>query len=134
MFWTTLALATLPRSARPVHVPAERSEFQRLPDSERRIKRFLYRRCSAVTANNQLAVAQVRSLPGVTPGRVHFLRVRVYKEAGQLCAASAGDQNTGILSTLLKANAIAVLPADKTRFLAGQEVDIHMLADHCEFI
>ncbi len=61
------------------------------------------------------------------PGRVQFLRVEVVNEEGHLWAASAGDQNTGILSTLLRANGIAVLPAEQCEFSAGAEVDTHLL-------
>ena len=59
--------------------------------------------------------------------RVQFLRVRVRSEDGQLVASSAGDQNTGILSTMVRANGIAVLAAERDRFEAGDEVDVLLL-------
>jgi len=65
-------------------------------------------------------------------GRVHFLRVLVTDNGQQLVATSAGDQNTGILSTLLQANGLAVLPADRAQFAAGEEVDIHLIAEISE--
>lgn len=61
------------------------------------------------------------------PGRVMFLRVQVRTEQGRLVASSAGDQNTGILRTMVRANGIAVLPADRDRFEAGDEVDLLVL-------
>ena len=60
-------------------------------------------------------------------GRVQFLRVRVINDGERLLAVSSGDQNTGILSTMLRANGIAVLPATKERIEAGEEVDIHLI-------
>lgn len=63
------------------------------------------------------------------PGRLQFLRVRVVDDGRQLLAASSGDQNTGILRTLLRANGIAVLPADKGHIEAGEMVDIHLLSE-----
>ena len=62
------------------------------------------------------------------PGRVQFLRVRIAKNGEHLLATSSGDQNTGILSTLLRANGIAVLPADREQIQAGEEVNIHLIA------
>lgn len=59
-------------------------------------------------------------------GRVHFLRVRVGRVNGLLTAISAGDQNTGILSTLLHANGVAILPAERENFAAGETIDIHL--------
>jgi len=63
------------------------------------------------------------------PGRLQFLRVRVVNDGEQLLASSSGDQNTGILRTLLRANGIAILPADREQFMAGEKVDIHLIAD-----
>lgn len=62
------------------------------------------------------------------PGRVQFLRVRIAKNGEHLLATSSGDQNTGILSTLLRSNGIAVLPADREQVQAGEEVNIHLIA------
>jgi molybdopterin molybdotransferase len=61
-------------------------------------------------------------------GRVQFLRVRVVDNGEQLIASSSGDQNTGILRTMLRANGIAVLPAGREQIEAGEEVDIHLIA------
>jgi len=60
-------------------------------------------------------------------GKVHFLRVRIEVENGKYWAISAGDQNTGILGTMLRANGIAVLPKEKTVFSPGEEVAVHLL-------
>jgi molybdopterin molybdotransferase len=62
------------------------------------------------------------------PGRVQFLRVRVADDGQQLLASSSGDQNTGILLTLLRANGIAVLPAELEQVTAGEEVEVQMIA------
>jgi molybdopterin molybdotransferase len=61
------------------------------------------------------------------PGKVHFLRVRIEVENGVYWATSAGDQNTGILGTMLRANGVAVLPKEKTVFSPGEEVAVHLL-------
>ncbi|HBG05213.1 MAG: molybdopterin molybdenumtransferase MoeA [Geobacteraceae bacterium GWC2_58_44] len=60
-------------------------------------------------------------------GKVNFLRVRVAVEEGRYIASTSGDQNTGILKTMLRCNALALLPADRTEFRAGEEVDLHIL-------
>lgn len=71
--------------------------------------------------------ATLRSEVRKKPGKVHFLRVRIELENGIHWATSAGDQNTGILKTLLRANGIAVLPKEKTVIAAGEEVAVHIL-------
>ncbi|MGZ9148111.1 MAG: molybdopterin molybdotransferase MoeA [Candidatus Deferrimicrobiaceae bacterium] len=71
--------------------------------------------------------AALRSEVRKKPGKVHFLRVRIEVENGVHWATSAGDQNTGILRTMVRANGIAVLPKGKTVFSAGEEVPVHLL-------
>jgi molybdopterin molybdotransferase len=61
------------------------------------------------------------------PGRVRFLRVQVRATGTGLVASSSGDQNTGILRTMVRANGIVILPAGGERFAAGEEVDVHLL-------
>lgn len=61
------------------------------------------------------------------PGKVHFLRVRIEVEDGRYWATTSGDQNTGILRTMIRASAIAVLPKERTVVAAGEEVDVHLL-------
>lgn len=61
------------------------------------------------------------------PGRVQFLRVTVIDDGDRLLASSSGDQNTGIVSTLLRANGIAVLPAESVLIEAGEQVDVQLI-------
>jgi molybdopterin molybdotransferase len=61
------------------------------------------------------------------PGRLHFMRVRIDVENGRYIAETAGDQNTGILKTMVRANGLALLPADRVLFPAGTEVQVHLL-------
>jgi molybdopterin molybdotransferase len=68
------------------------------------------------------------------PGKVNFLRVRIVPGEKGLMASSSGDQNTGILKTMLMADAIAILPADRTTFVAGEEVDVHILSGEAEML
>lgn len=64
--------------------------------------------------------------------KTRFLRIKVEKTAEGLVAESAGDQNTGILSTMIRANAIAVLSPEQSEILAGDYVEVQLLnpTDH----
>ena len=75
-----------------------------------------------------------RTVPGFLEGEVrkkagkmNFLRVHVRVEDGRYLASTSGDQNTGILKTMLDANALALLPADRTEFSAGEQVELQIL-------
>lgn len=60
-------------------------------------------------------------------GRVKLLRISLEVVDGRLVARTAGDQSTGIVRTMVRASGIAVLPADRTDFAAGEPVDVHPL-------
>ncbi|HYG97674.1 MAG TPA: gephyrin-like molybdotransferase Glp [Terriglobales bacterium] len=64
------------------------------------------------------------------PGKIKFLRVKLRSENGRYLAYSSGDQNTGMLKTMLLADGIALLPADRTSFAPGDEIAVHLLADY----
>ena len=61
--------------------------------------------------------------------KTRFLRVVVAKTTAGFSVESAGDQNTGILSTMIKANGIAILPPEKKEISAGEKVDIQLLSE-----
>lgn len=63
------------------------------------------------------------------PGKVQFVRLRLDRDGRGFRGSSSGDQNTGILKTMLMADAMAVLPADSTRFAAGEEVEAFLLRE-----
>jgi molybdopterin molybdotransferase len=61
------------------------------------------------------------------PGRTQFLRVQVRQDGETLIASSSGDQNTGILRTMVRANAIAILRGEAGQLPAGSSVELHLL-------
>ena len=61
------------------------------------------------------------------PGRLQILRVGLQiNQDGELIVSSAGDQNTGILRTLVNAQGIALLAAERDFFAAGEKIDVHL--------
>ncbi|MBT1076178.1 molybdopterin molybdotransferase MoeA [Geobacter grbiciae] len=63
------------------------------------------------------------------PGKVNFLRVQVTVQEGRFVASTAGDQHTGILRTMVRANGLALLPLEASIVHAGSEVDLMLLRD-----
>ena len=59
-----------------------------------------------------------------TSGKLRFLRVKASETDEGLIVESAGNQNTGILSTMIRANAFAVLPAEQGKVACGETVDV----------
>jgi molybdopterin molybdotransferase len=59
--------------------------------------------------------------------RRHYLRVRVEEHEGAYRAYLTGGQGSGILSSMVKANALAIIPEEWTHAPAGARVRVMML-------
>lgn len=62
-----------------------------------------------------------------TDGRRVFARVTVTKHGGQYHACLAGPQGSGILTSMARANGLAVVPEDSKGVIAGDMVEVQML-------
>lgn len=61
-------------------------------------------------------------------GRMQLMRVAVeLNDEGEMLIASSGDQNTGIVRTMIYAQGIALLEAGKDHYDAGDKVAVHLL-------
>jgi molybdopterin molybdotransferase len=60
------------------------------------------------------------------PGRVSLLRVRLERRGGELHAWSAGNQDTGILRTMLRADGVAIIPADHGDVRPGTTIQVEV--------
>lgn len=63
---------------------------------------------------------------GRADGRVNLLRVVAREEAGVLRARLTGPQGSGILSSMMKANAVALVPAEAESVPEGGTVRVHL--------
>ena len=62
-------------------------------------------------------------------GKLNFIRVTIKKRHGRYLAYCAGDQHTGVLSTMTRCDALAALPSEASCVQAGSEVDLVLLRD-----
>jgi len=62
------------------------------------------------------------------PGRIKLIRVRLESSGDKLLAFSSGNQTTGMMKTLLRADGLAVLSAERSSFLEGEEVEVHVMS------
>jgi molybdopterin molybdotransferase len=61
--------------------------------------------------------------------RMHFLRVRVREEGGELRARLSGPQGSGVLSSMARANALALIPGDVASIPEGGRVLLHLIEE-----
>jgi molybdopterin molybdotransferase len=59
--------------------------------------------------------------------RLHFVRVQLESRDGQLYARPTGDQSSAILLSMVRADALAVVPAESTKVASGSEVLVQLI-------
>ena len=62
-----------------------------------------------------------------TPGRLHFARVRLEQREGEWWACSTGNQSSGVLTSMVDADALLIFPKDATRIEAGSHARVQAL-------
>lgn len=60
-------------------------------------------------------------------GRRHYLRVQVTRENGQYIARLTGEQGSGILLSMVRAQGLAIIPEEARSLPAGSKVQVMML-------
>jgi molybdopterin molybdotransferase len=67
------------------------------------------------------------------PGRRHFVRCIVTLKEGRYTATATGEQGSGILTSMVRANGLIVLQEEKTSFKAGEMVKVQLLDRNFEW-
>ncbi|HSR12514.1 MAG TPA: gephyrin-like molybdotransferase Glp, partial [Thermodesulfobacteriota bacterium] len=60
-------------------------------------------------------------------GLTHFIRCRLIADGEKISASTTGEQGSGILSSMVKAQGLIVLPREQTLARAGEEVKVLLL-------
>ena len=88
------------------------------------------RRMQGHTLLHRRTVSAVTEEPLKTPGRLtHFLRAVVRETAVGWRARLTGPQGSGILTSMVRANALLIVPEEVEEVAAGAEVDALLLDD-----
>ena len=83
----------------------------------------LFRRPGRVTLDEAVTI---------TPGLTHFLRAVVTNMPDGRRARLTGPQGSGILMSMARANALLVVPPDRARREAGEELNAIPLGEEAE--
>jgi len=73
--------------------------------------------------------AILREEISMKPGRRHFMRARVSLEGDRYVVTTTGPQGSGILNSMVQANALVIVSEEKTEMKAGEKVRVQIL-DH----
>jgi molybdopterin molybdotransferase len=62
-----------------------------------------------------------------TDGKRHYVRGIVRQDGGIFRVSTTGSQSSGVLTSLLKANCLIILPEETSEVRAGEQVTIELL-------
>ena len=65
-------------------------------------------------------------------GIKYFIRAHVRSEEGKFTATTTGEQGSGILNSMVRANGFIVLPEDMTRAKTGDEITVQLIDNSLE--
>ena len=71
--------------------------------------------------------ATIREDMAKKKGTRHFIRASVDYENGRYAVTTTGEQGSGILKSMVRANGLIVLPVDATSVKAGEEVTVQLI-------
>ncbi len=61
------------------------------------------------------------------PDRTHFMRAKLSLEEDRYVVTTTGPQGSGILNSMVEANALVIVPEEKTEVRAGEKVRVQIL-------
>ena len=61
------------------------------------------------------------------PGRRHFMRARISLEGDRYVVTTTGPQGSGILSSMVEANSLVIVPEEKTEIKAGETIRVQIV-------
>ncbi len=85
--------------------------------------------CSRLLRPEVTATFEGRFKKSAPDGKVHLVRVRARREGGRVIASPSGPQGSGILTSMLRSNALALVPADALALETGDEVTVHLIEE-----
>ncbi|MDQ7784192.1 MAG: molybdopterin molybdotransferase MoeA [Desulfomonilaceae bacterium] len=63
----------------------------------------------------------------ISSGRLHLVRCKLFERDGEMIALSTGNQSSGALRSMVLADGLMILPADKRPFARGDRVRVQVL-------
>jgi molybdopterin molybdotransferase len=61
------------------------------------------------------------------PGRVHLVRVTLARDGDAVVARSTGNQSSGVLKSMIRAQGILIFPAEASELAAGASALVQVL-------
>jgi molybdopterin molybdotransferase len=91
------------------------------------VRPALLRMAGATVLDRPVVTAELAEDIEKSPGKTHFVRVRLWRDGARLRVAPTGSQDSAVLTSMVKADGLLVLGRETARVNAGQTVDVRLL-------
>ena len=91
------------------------------------VRPALLRMAGAADLGRPIVAAELDSPIDKARGKTHFVRGRLLREGSRVRVTPTGSQDSGVLTSMVKATGLIVLPRDAERAERGQVVDVRLL-------
>ena len=91
------------------------------------VRPALLRMAGAADLGRPIVAAELDAPIDKARGKTHFVRGRLLREGSRLRVTPTGSQDSGVLTSMVKATGLIVLPRDAERAERGQVVDVRLL-------
>ena len=94
---------------------------------EQFVRPALLRMRGACRLHRPLVSARVAEALHKKPGRLHFVRVTLSREGDAIIAQSTGNQSSGVLKSMIRAQGILIFEADASELAVGATATVQVL-------
>jgi molybdopterin molybdotransferase len=91
------------------------------------VRPALLRMAGARDVDRPVVTAELAEDVTKAPGKTHYVRARLWRDGARLMAAPTGSQDSGVLTSMVKADGLLVLGQATERIKAGANVDVRLL-------
>jgi molybdopterin molybdotransferase len=94
---------------------------------EQFVRPALLRMQGAHRLHRPLVLARVAEALRKKPGRMHLVRVELARDGNAVVARSTGNQSSGVLTSMIRAQGILIFPAEASEIAAGASAFVQVL-------
>ncbi len=91
------------------------------------VRAALLRMAGATVVDRPVVTAELAEEVNKAPGKTHFVRAKLWRDGARLRVAPTGSQDSGVLTSMVKADGLLVLGQQTARIKAGETVDVRLL-------
>jgi molybdopterin molybdotransferase len=91
------------------------------------VRPSLLRMAGATKLDRPTVIAELTEAVDKAPGKSYFVRARLWRHGTRVFAAPTGSQDSGVLTSMVRADGLIVLAQDAGRVEIGRSVDVRLL-------